>query len=195
MKYLKWPDPMQYPKSYTRYRIIRAARKEFLRKGFKGASMRLIAAASGVSTSNIYNYFQSKDQIFREVLNPLLDAFSHLDFPDRNFDMVLASNILHLLHDPDQALLEMKRVLVPGGKLILPTYCHGKSLFTRTLSRISGIYSFKVKNRWSVRDYWSYVEYMGFRILKAEILGKPFPLVYLLAENKASQPMIKDPHN
>lgn len=37
--------------------------------------MRMIAADSRVSTSNIYNYFQSKDQIFRAILNPLLEAF------------------------------------------------------------------------------------------------------------------------
>lgn len=107
----------------------------------------------------------------------------HLDFPDWNFDMVLASNMLHLLQEPEQALVEMKRVLVPKGKVILPTYCHGKSLYTKSLSMMSGLIGFKVSNRWSVRDYWTFVEHMGFRILKLEVLDNTFPLVYLLAEN------------
>lgn len=39
-----------------------------------------------------------------------------LDCPDNTFDFVYASNLLHHLPDPRAAILEMHRVLKPGGK-------------------------------------------------------------------------------
>ncbi len=39
-----------------------------------------------------------------------------LDFPDNTFDFVYASNLLHHLPDASAAILEMHRVLKPGGK-------------------------------------------------------------------------------
>jgi len=50
--------------------ILRSARKEFISKGFKEASMRSIAKDAGVGLSNIYNYFKSKDEIFLAIVNP-----------------------------------------------------------------------------------------------------------------------------
>lgn len=69
---------MQIQKNDTHRIILQTARCEFLLHGFKGASMRRIAKASGVTLSNIYNYFGSKDAIFRAVLHPLLKAFNYL---------------------------------------------------------------------------------------------------------------------
>lgn len=54
--------------------IINAAREEFILKGFKDASMRTIAKNAGVGLSNIYNYFESKNEIFITVLEPAKDA-------------------------------------------------------------------------------------------------------------------------
>ena len=66
-------------------RILQAARGEFLQKGFKDTSMRTISRLSGVTLSNIYNYFRDKDEIFRAVLTPLLNAFEQL-FAEHNSD-------------------------------------------------------------------------------------------------------------
>ncbi len=63
---------MQYPKENIRNRILIIARKEFLIHGYKGTSMRTIAKNTEVSLSNIYNYFKNKDEIFREVLTPVI---------------------------------------------------------------------------------------------------------------------------
>ena len=45
-----------------------------------------------------------------------------LDFPDAQFDAVVAANVIHLLDEPYRALEEMCRVCRPGGRLIIPTY-------------------------------------------------------------------------
>lgn len=53
--------------------ILRAARKEFILRGFKDASMRTIAKDANVGLSNIYNYFTNKDEIFLEIVSPARD--------------------------------------------------------------------------------------------------------------------------
>ena len=54
--------------------ILRAARKEFIQKGFKDASMRSIAKSADVGLSNIYNYFRNKDDIFLAIVTPARDS-------------------------------------------------------------------------------------------------------------------------
>ncbi|MCE5345721.1 MAG: TetR/AcrR family transcriptional regulator [Bacteroidales bacterium] len=65
---------MQVQKDDIRGTILNASRQEFMNKGFKNASMRSIAANSGIGLSNIYNYFRNKDEIFRELLSGLIYA-------------------------------------------------------------------------------------------------------------------------
>lgn len=47
---------------------------------------------------------------------------THLAYPDKRFDTVVAANVIHLLEDPHTALRELDRVCRPGGKIIIPTY-------------------------------------------------------------------------
>lgn len=54
--------------------ILHSARREFIRCGFKDASMRTIAKESQVGLSNIYNYFRNKDDIFMAVVKPAKDS-------------------------------------------------------------------------------------------------------------------------
>lgn len=61
---------MQYPKDDIQKEILKAAEKVFLENGFPKASMREIAQEAQVGLSNIYNYFKSKDDIFRTVVRP-----------------------------------------------------------------------------------------------------------------------------
>ena len=91
----------QVQKEDIRRIILQAARGEFLQKGFKDTSMRTISRLSGVTLSNIYNYFRDKDEIFRAVLTPLLNAFEQL-FAEHNSDDYINSGscilgIVHLL--------------------------------------------------------------------------------------------------
>ena len=41
---------------------------------------------------------------------------------DSCFDAAVAANVIHLLDDPDRALDELRRVVKPGGLLLIPTY-------------------------------------------------------------------------
>ena len=65
---------MQVQKEDIRGRILTVARQQFERKGYSKTSMREIAELSSVGVGNIYNYFTNKDELFREVVRPVLCA-------------------------------------------------------------------------------------------------------------------------
>lgn len=48
-----------------------------------------------------------------------------LPFPDGSFDVVTACNVLQFTGDPEEALAEAARVLVPGGRAGLATWAEG----------------------------------------------------------------------
>ena len=63
---------MQFKKDYTYNNIVEVAKKIFLRDGFAKTSMRDIAKGAGIGVSNIYNYFESKDELFKHIVAPLI---------------------------------------------------------------------------------------------------------------------------
>lgn len=63
---------MQVKKDYTQVRIVEVSKGVFLQKGYAKTSMRDIAKRAGVGLSNIYNYFKSKDELFRQIVSPLI---------------------------------------------------------------------------------------------------------------------------
>lgn len=71
---------MQYLKEEIKNRIISAALNEFKDKGFLGASMRDIAKNAGVAIGNVYRYFENKDELFNEIMEPVYTEFIALVF-------------------------------------------------------------------------------------------------------------------
>ena len=66
---------MPKDKSETYKKIIPAAKREFLNKGFEKASMRTIAAEIGMSAAGLYRHFADKEAMFDALLAPLSDEF------------------------------------------------------------------------------------------------------------------------
>jgi len=110
-----------------------------------------------------------------------------LDFQDKTFDTIIASNVLHLLFEPELALQEMKRVLKDNGQLIIPTYCHGDNLKSHIISRLMGLAGYKARTRWSITGFKSFVKYNGFKISKETIIKDKISLVYLIAKKNLLQ--------
>ena len=65
---------MQVLKEDIRGRILAVAKLQFGQKGYSKTSMREIAELAGVGVGNIYNYFASKDELFGEVVRPVMHA-------------------------------------------------------------------------------------------------------------------------
>ena len=54
--------------------IIESARKEFLRSGYRKASLRKIAEQAGITTGALYTRYESKDALFRSLLQEFIDV-------------------------------------------------------------------------------------------------------------------------
>ncbi len=65
---------MQVLKENIRGRILAVARQQFRHNGYSKTSMREIAELAGVGVGNIYHYFTNKDELFCEVVRPVLYA-------------------------------------------------------------------------------------------------------------------------
>jgi len=75
---VKDDEAMQTKKDYTREKIIEIAKRVFLKNGYAKTSMRDIAKGAGIGVSNIYNYFNSKDELFRHIVKPLLTELERM---------------------------------------------------------------------------------------------------------------------
>ena len=72
-----------------------------------------------------------------------------LPYANQSFDVVIVSNALHIVPQPEKALAEIRRVLKDDGELIAPTFTHAG---TRLPAR-SGIFmklaGFPLNSRWT----------------------------------------------
>ena len=58
----------------------------------------------------------------------------NLPFPDASFDTVVGTLVFCSIHDPGQALDEIRRVVRPGGRLLLLEHVRGQTRVTRILT-------------------------------------------------------------
>jgi len=102
----------------TRAEVLAAARTSFAEKGFRGTTIRAVAASAGVDPALVHHYFGSKDDLFvaaleipvdpREVLGPVVAAG-----PDGAGERLLRT-VLGVWDDPavQPGLLAMVRSLL-----------------------------------------------------------------------------------
>ena len=74
----------------TRNKLLKAARKEFIDKGYMNASLRAICKDAGVTTGALYFFFKDKDELFAEVVKAPLLAIrealgAHLEFEEQEY--------------------------------------------------------------------------------------------------------------
>ncbi len=64
---------MPKDKTATHQKLLPAAMKEFLEKGFEKATMREIAAYAGITAAGLYRHFADKEAMFAALVDPVLD--------------------------------------------------------------------------------------------------------------------------
>lgn len=106
----------------------------------------------------------------------------NLAFEDETFDVVIASNVLHLLFDPEKSLAEIRRVLKPDGIAILPTFCHADNLQSHIISGFMSMFSFRARNKWSTKSFVLFLEKNRFTIIKSQIIQGKIPLMYCVVK-------------
>lgn len=71
----------QVLKENQRIKIVNAAKKELLKKGYKDCSMRHIATKAHMTVGNLYRYYKNKDDLINAILDP---AFNRLNLIIQN---------------------------------------------------------------------------------------------------------------
>ena len=102
-----------------------------------------------------------------------------LPYADRSFDVVIVSNALHIVPQPEKALEEIRRVLKEDGVLIAPTFTHaGNSLFGRCRAFLMMLAGFPLHSKWDSGDYLAFLGDNGWTVRKSVVLRASFPLTY-----------------
>ena len=106
------------------------------------------------------------------------DMFS-LPYAGNSFDVVIVSNALHIVPQPEKSLREIKRVLKDDGVLIAPTFTHAEnSLRGRIKAYFMRLVGFPLHSRWTSEEYLSFLRQNGWRVRKSAVLKASFPLTY-----------------
>jgi len=66
--------------------IFKAAKKEFVTHGFKGASIKRIAERAGIARANIHYYFKDKTDLYQQILSNIIEVWN------RDYDTLNASS-------------------------------------------------------------------------------------------------------
>ena len=102
-----------------------------------------------------------------------------LPYAEESFDVVIVSNALHIVPQPEKALAEIRRVLKDDGVLIAPTFTHaGNSFFGKVRAFFMKLAGFPLHSKWTSEEYLSFLRQNGWAVRKSVILKASFPLTY-----------------
>ena len=102
-----------------------------------------------------------------------------LPYAEESFDVVIVSNALHIVPQPEKALQEIKRVLKDDGVLIAPTFTHaGNSFSGKVKAFFMKLAGFPLHSRWTSEEYLRFLQQNGWTVRKSAVLKASFPLTY-----------------
>ena len=184
-------------KRYDRFmRKDRAAYEklyELIRPVVKARTVLELAAGTGLIAKNIVRaashieVTDASEEMITEAKRNNRSAKLHfsvrdmfcLPYADKSFDVVIVSNALHIVPQPEKALAEIRRVLKDDGVLIAPTFTHGNStLRGRIKLFFMKLAGFPLNSRWSSADYLAFLRQNGWTVRKSTVLKASFPLAY-----------------
>ena len=182
---------------YDRFmRKDRAAYEEMyalIRPVVKAKTVLELATGTGLIAKNIVNaaaHIEATDASAEMILEAKRDNRSaklhfsvrdmfRLPYADKSFDVVIVSNALHIIPQPEKALAEIRRVLKDDGVLIAPTFTHGNSTLRGRLKLFfMKLVGFPLNSRWSSADYLAFLRQNGWTVRKSAVLKASFPLTY-----------------
>ena len=175
-------------KRYDRFmRKDRAAYEklyELIRPVVKARTVLELAAGTGLIAKNIVRaashieVTDASEEMITEAKRNNRSAKLHfsvrdmfcLPYADKSFDVVIVSNALHIVPQPEKALAEIRRVLKDDGVLIAPTFTHGNStLRGRIKLFFMKLAGFPLNSRWSSADYLAFLRQNGWTVRKSTV--------------------------
>jgi phosphatidylethanolamine/phosphatidyl-N-methylethanolamine N-methyltransferase len=100
------------------------------------------------------------------------------------FDVIIASNLLHLLDEPEQFINSLKRLLNKGGKLIIPTYLHNESFKTRFISKILKFKGHPINTKFDSISLVEFITNCGYNVEKRVFIKNIMPMLFVVATRK-----------
>ena len=186
---------------YDRFmRRDRAAYKEMyalLRLVVKAKTVLELATGTGLIAKHIVNaaaHIEATDASPEMIAEAKRDNHSaklhfsvqdmfRLPYADQSFDVVIVSNALHIVPQPEKALQEIKRVLKDDGMLIAPTFTHaGNSFRGKVKAFFMKLAGFPLHSRWASEEYLRFLRQNGWTVRKSVVLKASFPLTYAECE-------------
>ena len=164
-----------------------------IRPVVKAKTVLELATGTGLIAKNIVNaaaHIEATDASAEMILEAKRDNRSaklhfsvrdmfRLPYADKSFDVVIVSNALHIIPQPEKALAEIRRVLKDDGVLIAPTFTHGNdTLRDRIKLFFMKLAGFPLNSRWSSADYLTFLRQNGWTVRKSAVLKASFPLTY-----------------
>ena len=184
-------------KRYDRFmRKDRAAYEklyELIRPVAKARTVLELAAGTGLIAKNIVRVAShievtdASEEMIAEAKRNNRSAKLHfsvrdmfcLPYADKSFDVVIVSNALHIVPQPEKALAEIRRVLKDDGVLIAPTFTHGNgTLQGRIKLFFMKLAGFPLNSRWLSADYLAFLRQNGWTVRKSAVLKASFSLTY-----------------
>ena len=106
-----------------------------------------------------------------------------LPYADESFEVVIVSNALHIVPQPEKALAEIHRVLKDDGVLIAPTFAHAEnSFFGNSKAFFLKLAGFPLYSKWTSEEYLRFLRQNGWAVRKSVVLKASFPLTYAECE-------------
>ena len=106
-----------------------------------------------------------------------------LPYADESFEVVIVSNALHIVPQPEKALAEIHRVLKDDGVLIAPTFTHAEnSFFGNSKAFFLKLAGFPLYSKWTSEEYLRFLRQNGWAVRKSVVLKASFPLTYAECE-------------
>ena len=184
-------------KRYDRFmRKDRAAYEklyELIRPVVKARTVLELAAGTGLIAKNIVRaashieVTDASEEMITEAKRNNRSAKLHfsvrdmfcLPYADKSFDVVIVSNALHIVPQPEKALAEIRRVLKDGGVLIAPTFTHaGNSFSGKVKAFFMKLTGFPLHSKWASEEYLCFLRQNGWTVRKSAVLKASFPLTY-----------------
>lgn len=122
---------------------------------------------------------QAKQGVKSTKLHFSVQDMFHLPYADQSFDVVIVSNALHIVPEPEKALTEIRRVLTDDGVLIAPTFTHSDNDFRgKAKAFFMKLIGFHQYSKWSSESYLDFLREQGWTVRTSEVLKASFPLTY-----------------
>ena len=152
-----------------------------------------LATGTGLIAKNIVNaaaHIEATDASPEMILEAKRDNQSaklhfsvqdmfHLPYADQSFDVAIVSNALHIVPQPEKALVEIRRVLKDDGVLIAPTFTHAENSFSgKVRAFFMKLAGFPLYSRWTSEEYLAFLRQNGWTVQKCTVLRASFPLAY-----------------